>query len=115
MSGPCDPQVEGEAARVYAEVGREELKFVATLERGEKQLEQVLRECKEGGIIAGKDVFALYDTFGFPVEMTEEVAMERGVGVDMEGFTREMEVQRKQSQVPNAALPARKREREREG
>ena len=107
MSAGVDPDVKQNANRIYEELRREELRFVQTLERGEKLLEELLREAldqSEGKVdpkpvIPGKDVFTLYDTFGFPVEITEEVARERGVLVDLEGFEVEMEVQRRQSQA----------------
>ncbi|KAL5075009.1 hypothetical protein RYX36_013993 [Vicia faba] len=49
--------------------------------------------------LAGEDVFILYDTYGFPMEITKEVAEERGVSIDMNGFDIEMEKQRRQSQA----------------
>lgn len=109
MSGAVDPAVKGNAGRIYEELRREEVKFVQTLERGEKLLEELLDAAGkegEGGerVLAGKDAFTLYDTYGFPVEITEEVAMERGVGVDMEGFQEEMEVQRKRAQAAHNAV-----------
>ena len=53
-------------------------------------------------VIKGRDVFRLYDTYGFPPELTEEVAAERGFGVDMEGFEREMEAQRERGRAAQA-------------
>jgi hypothetical protein len=107
MSAAVDPDVKKNANRICEELRREELRFVQTLERGEKLLEELLQEAlaqSDGKVdtkpvISGKNVFILYDTFGFPVEITEEVATERGVVVDMEGFEAEMEIQRRQSQA----------------
>lgn len=107
MSGHVDPDVKRNANRIYEELRREEMRFVLTLERGEKLLEQLLLEAStqvDGGggtrpVLSGKDVFTLYDTYGFPVEITKEVAAERGVSVDLVGFEAEMEVQRRQSQA----------------
>jgi alanyl-tRNA synthetase len=105
MSGAVDPDVKRNANRIFDELKREELRFVQTLELGERMLEKLLSASGEnGGLLSGKDVFTLYDTFGFPVEITEEVAAERGVGVDLEGFRREMEGQRKMSQAANVAV-----------
>ena len=53
-------------------------------------------------VIGGRDVFRLYDTYGFPPELTEEVAAEDGFGVDMEGFRREMEAQRERGRAAQA-------------
>ncbi|KAJ7523116.1 hypothetical protein O6H91_18G038300 [Diphasiastrum complanatum] len=105
MSTEIDPDVKHNASRIYQELHGEELKFVQTLERGEKLLEQLLEEAvaSEKGTskpsLAGKGVFMLYDTYGYPIELTEEVAAERGVSIDLEGFEAEMEGQRKQSQA----------------
>lgn len=106
LSNHIDEDVKGRAGRILEELKREELRFVQTLERGEKLLEEMLADAlasaKEGGRIpclAGKDAFLLYDTYGFPVEITTEVAQERGVVVDMEGFDIEMDNQRRQSQA----------------
>ncbi|BBM99762.1 alanyl-tRNA synthetase [Marchantia polymorpha subsp. ruderalis] len=106
MSSAVDPFVQQNASRIYEELYREEQRFVQTLERGEKLLEKLLTDALSGKIsngteepkLSGKDIFLLYDTFGFPVEITEEVARERGVGVDMDGFDKEMAVQKSQSQ-----------------
>lgn len=107
LSSDVDPDVNQNLGRIHDELRREELRFVQTLERGEKLLEELLVEAhrrKASGendvaTLSGKDVFTLYDTFGFPVEITEEVAAERGVNVDMVGFLTEMDGQRKQSQA----------------
>ncbi|KAM5562687.1 alanine--tRNA ligase, chloroplastic/mitochondrial [Rosa sericea] len=111
LSTHINPDVRGRAARVFEELKREELKFVQTLERGEKYLDQMLVEAlltaKESGTIpclSGKDAFLLYDTYGFPVEITTEVAEERGVSIDMQGFDIEMENQRRQSQAAHSAV-----------
>ncbi|CAN1192593.1 Alanine--tRNA ligase, chloroplastic/mitochondrial [Linum perenne] len=106
MSSSIDSEVKEKASRIIGELQREELRFVLTLERGEKLLEQKLAEAlsiaEQSGkspCLTGKDVFLLYDTFGFPVEITAEVAEEKGIEIDMEGFYVEMENQRRQSQA----------------
>ncbi|KAL3624356.1 hypothetical protein CASFOL_033172 [Castilleja foliolosa] len=102
LSTTIDPDVKTKTPRILEELKREELRFVSTLERGEKLLYQILNDTLEKDAvpcISGKDAFVLYDTFGFPVEITKEVADERGVGIDMESFDFEMENQRKQSQA----------------
>ncbi|XP_022140525.1 alanine--tRNA ligase, chloroplastic/mitochondrial isoform X1 [Momordica charantia] len=111
LSTHIDEDVKGRAGRIIEELKREELRFVQTLERGEKLLEQMLADAlasaKEDGrvpCLAGKDAFLLYDTYGFPVEITTEVAQERGVVVDMKGFDIEMDNQRRQSQAAHNAV-----------
>jgi len=60
------------------------------------RLEEVMKTLKSRGetIIEGKDAFVLYDTFGFPLEMTTEIASEQNLAVDTEGFNHQMEKQR---------------------
>ncbi|KAG2610481.1 hypothetical protein PVAP13_4KG193000 [Panicum virgatum] len=106
LSTQIDPDVESRRKSIIGELQREELRFVQTLERGEKLLDELLDEAllsagNNGNkhSLSGKDVFLLYDTYGFPVEITAEIAGERGVTVDMMGFSIEMENQRKQSQA----------------
>ena len=106
LSTQIDPDVESRRKSIIGELQREELRFVQTLERGEKLLDELLDEAllsagNNGNkhSLSGKDVFLLYDTYGFPVEITAEIAGERGVTVDMKGFEIEMENQRKQSQA----------------
>lgn len=106
LSTQIDPDVESRRKSIIGELQREELRFVQTLGRGEKLLDELLDEAllsagNNGSkpSLSGKDVFLLYDTYGFPVEITAEIARERGVTVDMKGFDSEMENQRKQSQA----------------
>ncbi len=82
--------------QIKAELQREESRFLETLERGEKLLGEIL--AKQPQQISGKDAFTLYDTFGFPLELTQEIAEEQGLTVDVAGFEVEMEEQRKRSQ-----------------
>lgn len=103
--------VKTRAVFIFDELKREELRFVQTLERGEKVLEQLLdsalltaRDNRTGPCLSGKDAFLLYDTYGFPVEITAEVAELRGVSVDMEGFDIEMENQRRQSKAAHSVV-----------
>ncbi len=82
-------------------VEAEERAFFRTLEEGKARFESIVDELKsEGGeIIEGEKVFVLYDTFGFPMELTEELAGERGLTVDRKGFEEQMEEQRKRAQA----------------
>ncbi|XP_015893189.3 alanine--tRNA ligase, chloroplastic/mitochondrial isoform X2 [Ziziphus jujuba] len=106
LSTDVDVDVKDRAPRILEELKREELRFVQTLERGEKLLDQMLADAllsaeqnKTVPCLSGKDAFLLYDTFGFPVEITTEVAEEQGVSIDMSSFDIEMENQRRQSQA----------------
>ncbi|XP_045806943.1 alanine--tRNA ligase, chloroplastic/mitochondrial isoform X4 [Trifolium pratense] len=106
LSTHIDADVKNRAPRILEELKREEFRFVQTLERGEKLLDEKLADAissaeRNGSVpcLAGEDVFILYDTYGFPMEITKEVAEERGVCIDMNGFDIEMEKQRRQSQA----------------
>ncbi|MDM5141000.1 alanine--tRNA ligase [Aeromonas bestiarum] len=72
----------------------EEEQFVRTLDRGLLLLEDVLTNLGDAKIIPGEVVFKLYDTYGFPADLTADVVREREIGIDEEGFNAEMEKQR---------------------
>jgi alanyl-tRNA synthetase len=78
---------------------REEARFRRTLEGGHSLLERELQSLQSGQVLAGSAAFKLHDTYGFPVELTEEMAAERGIGVDREGFSAEMEAQRERARA----------------
>ena len=89
------PQLEERRAVITAELEREEARFLETLERGEKLLAEVLAAKPEQ--ISGEQAFELYDTFGFPIELTEEIAEEHGLRVDLAGFEQAMQAQRQRA------------------
>ena len=80
-------------------VRTEEERFHETINEGLSMLNEVIKEVKDakGDTLDGKIIFKLYDTFGFPVELTEEVAEDEGLKVDHAGFETEMEVQRERA------------------
>ncbi|RFU71627.1 alanine--tRNA ligase [Peribacillus saganii] len=90
------PEVREKGDFIAKVVKNEEERFHETLNDGLSILAEVIRKEKEKGssTIQGADVFRLYDTYGFPVELTEEYAEEEAMSVDHEGFEREMEAQR---------------------
>lgn len=73
-------------------IEQEEKRFLKTLESGAQKLEEFLEQ--SGSQITGKDAFLLYDTFGFPLEMTIEMAQQRGLSVDTSGFDQQMQQQK---------------------
>ncbi len=81
---------------IISELTKEIERFESTLENGEKEFKKILDRVKGAGAkaIAGKDAFYLYDTFGFPLELTVEMAGEEGLSVDEEGFKTAMEQQK---------------------
>ena len=87
------PELEEHRKRIAETLRTEEEGFLRTLERGMRLFEEVVA----GGAISGEDAFKLHDTYGFPLELTRELARERGLAVDEEEFTRLMAKQREQS------------------
>ena len=90
--------------RIYEELDREENKFEETIEHGLKELEKILPKMKEFNqdTISGKTAFKLYDTFGFPIEFTKEIANEKGFKVDEKGFQEAYDKHRELSQQVQA-------------
>ncbi|MCR5418471.1 MAG: alanine--tRNA ligase [Lachnospiraceae bacterium] len=80
---------------ILSELKKETERFNSTLENGMKEFKKILSERKASGVIDGKSAFYLYDTFGFPYELTLEMAQEEGISVDEEGFKESMEAQKK--------------------
>ncbi|GAH84841.1 unnamed protein product, partial [marine sediment metagenome] len=80
-------------------VKMEEEKFISTLDAGINLVEKAVDEAASQGrsYIAGEEVFRLYDTYGFPSELTAEIARGKGLTVDLEGFEVEMEKQRQRA------------------
>ena len=91
--GESFPELVREQANIERVLKAEEEQFSKTLEQGLKILEQDLAELK-GTVVPGDVVFKLYDTYGFPMDLTADIARERNLTVDEEGFEREMEAQR---------------------
>ena len=82
----------------------EEERFATTIQAGMEMLDRIIEniEDKENPTIMGKDVFQLYDTFGFPIDLTREIAEDHNVAIDEEGFKAHMEEQRKRARDAQA-------------
>ncbi|MCX7077864.1 MAG: alanine--tRNA ligase [Pseudomonas sp.] len=91
--GEAFPELTQNQAHIARVLKAEEEQFAKTLEQGLKILEQDLAELK-GNVVPGDVVFKLYDTYGFPMDLTGDIARERSLTIDEEGFEREMEAQR---------------------
>ena len=88
-------------AKIKDVIKKEEEQFNKTLDRGYKLLEDFLSQKKD---ISGEDAFKLYDTFGFPLELTIEIAQESGLKVDIEGFNREMQAQKTRAKAASQKI-----------
>src|SRR3989344_3688349 len=82
------PQIKEHGSFILSEMEKEEIKFLATLEKGLKRFEDIIKEIKTKEI-SGKDAFDLYQSYGFPIEMTQELAQERKLKIDAKGFEEE--------------------------
>ena len=91
--GTAFPELVQQQAHIERVLKAEEEQFAKTLEQGLKILEQDLAELK-GSVVPGDVVFKLYDTYGFPMDLTGDIARERNLTLDEEGFEREMDAQR---------------------
>jgi len=87
-------------------VAREEERFRQTLSKGTKLLNDQLKLLDPGGLLGGQQAFMFHDTYGFPVELVEEVAQEQGFSVDKAGFDREMSAQRERARQDRQAKSA---------
>jgi alanyl-tRNA synthetase len=92
--GEAYPELARDQVHVEAVLKQEEERFAETLAQGLKLLEQDIAGLVAGGVIPGATVFRLYDTYGFPADLTADIARERGLSIDMVGFEREMSAQR---------------------
>lgn len=100
LSEAAYPNVRERETVIKEELKNEEIRFGKTLVRGEKLLQEILEKVKSIGkdVMDGNNAFILYDTYGFPLELTQEIAAEQGIEVDLEGYDRAMKEQIKTSQ-----------------
>ncbi len=96
--GEAFPELAEQQKQVERLLKREEEQFHETLEQGLKLLESDLKHLR-GSVIPGGTVFKLYDTYGFPVDLTADIARERDLTIDMEGFESHMEAQRERARA----------------
>ncbi|NOL50298.1 alanine--tRNA ligase [Pelistega europaea] len=97
--GEAYPELVEQQERVAAVLKLEEERFQTTLEKGMKILEADLEGLKKGDVLDGQTVFTLYDTYGFPFDLTADICRERGVEVDEKGFEAAMDRQREMARA----------------
>ncbi len=95
--GEFYPELRTKATEIREITEAEERRFLETIEGGLRRLEEIFASGARA--IPGEDAFKLYDTFGFPIDLTEIIAGERGVEVDLQGFERALEDQRSRSRT----------------
>ncbi|MGH7579686.1 MAG: alanine--tRNA ligase, partial [Gemmatimonadales bacterium] len=98
--GDVYPELAAKAGFIHEVTETEERRFLETIEGGLRRLDEIF--ASGAGTIAGDEAFKLYDTFGFPIDLTQIIAGERGVAVDLAGFERALDQQRKRSRSARA-------------
>ena len=98
------PELEEKKTFILNVLHNEESQFNKTIDQGLKILAELEAEMKEAGksVLGGSDAFRLYDTYGFPIDLTKEILEEKGYTIDEDGFKEEMEVQRKRARESRA-------------
>ncbi|MGT3073724.1 alanine--tRNA ligase [Pseudomonas putida] len=99
--GEAFPELKTQQAHIERVLKAEEEQFAKTLEQGLRILEQDLAQLK-GDVVPGDVVFKLYDTYGFPMDLTADIARERELTIDEAGFEREMDAQRERARSASA-------------
>ncbi len=106
LSQEVYPQVKEREEIIKAELQTEEGKFIKTLATGEKLLAEIIAKTANNSQkqISGRDAFTLYDTHGFPLELTQEIAAEQGFSIDLEGFEEAMAEQKDSSRLAHETI-----------
>ena len=97
--GAAYPELVQQQSRIEQILKQEEERFSETLEHGMKILEAALTELPKDGVLDGQTLFTLYDTYGFPVDLTADICRERQVEVDLDGFEQAMQRQREMARA----------------
>lgn len=97
------PDLESKRDFVKEVIRLEEERFFTTLNEGMKKVDEIIRQTGDRGekVVAARDAFVLYDTYGFPLDLTEDAAEEKGFQVDKDGFNQMMEEQRERARQAN--------------
>lgn len=104
VMGDAFPELRAQQELVYKVIKEEELSFFRTLEQGIKRIDVLMQSVRAQGktTIAGEDVFELYDTYGFPLDLTSLIARENGLSIDAEAFEMELNKQKDRSRAATA-------------
>ncbi len=97
-------ELEQETAKITEELNQEEVRFRETLEKGLKKIKEIIAESRKEEQISGEKAFYLFSTFGFPLELTKEIASEHGIAVDEESFHKEFKKHQDLSRTVSAGM-----------
>lgn len=106
VSGKAYPEIVEKESYVKKVIKIEEEKFNETLDQGVEILNSYINELKENNekVLSGEKAFKLYDTYGFPMDLTQEILEEQGFEIDEDGFQKEMEAQRQRARADRGAM-----------
>ena len=97
--GEAYPELKAQQKLIESVIREEENAFLRTLDRGIRMLEDNMARNQDTKRVSGTDAFVLYDTYGFPVDLTELIATEKGYSVDLEGFQAELQKQKERARA----------------
>ncbi len=98
--GEFYPELVNQKTLIERVIREEEMAFLRTLDRGIRLMDNIMEKAKDTKLIKGEDAFTLYDTFGFPIDLSELIASEHGYTIDIEGFN--IELQKQKDRARNA-------------
>ena len=98
--GEFYPEIVKQQTLIERVIKEEEMAFLRTLDRGIRLMDNIMAKSAETKVISGEDAFVLYDTFGFPIDLSELIASEKGYTIDLEGF--QVELQKQKDRARNA-------------
>ena len=98
--GEFYPEIQKQQSLIEKVIKEEEMAFLRTLDRGIRLMDNIMEKSKDTKVISGEDAFTLYDTFGFPIDLSELIASENGYTIDLESFN--VELQKQKDRARNA-------------
>ena len=100
--GESYPEIARQQQLVERVIREEEMAFLRTLDRGIRLMDNIMEKSGADKVIKGEDAFVLYDTFGFPIDLSELIASENGYTIDIDGFERELQKQKERARNATA-------------
>ncbi|MGM9748723.1 MAG: alanine--tRNA ligase [Candidatus Cryptobacteroides sp.] len=100
--GEFYPEISSQQNLIERVIREEEMAFLRTLDRGIRLMDNIMEKSAESKVISGTDAFTLYDTFGFPIDLSELIASENGYTIDLEGFNTELQKQKERARNATA-------------
>ena len=100
--GEFYPELQKQQMLIERVIKEEEMAFLRTLDRGIRLMDNIMAKSSDTKVISGEDAFVLYDTFGFPIDLSELIASEKGYTIDIEGFRKELQKQKERARNATA-------------